>query len=58
LSNAFDAYEQPAMVAPAASTSSLFYSKQGGMDFPLLLAACRRGSSVGFPPTMFHTICQ
>jgi menaquinone-dependent protoporphyrinogen IX oxidase len=22
------------------------------------LAACRRGSSVGFPPTMFHTICQ
>ena len=22
------------------------------------LAVCRRGSSVGFPPTMFHTICQ
>jgi hypothetical protein len=23
-----------------------------------LLAACRRGNSVGFPPTTFCTICQ
>ena len=47
--------------------SSDFPTTEGALDptyngyleaFLVELAACRRGSSAGFPPTMLHTIYQ